>query len=140
MIVVFFYFLKMEEVFIMLQDAEEQYVWAKLAWKFYNILFSYLLILWLLYFYEKDFSLNLWDNMSYNYIWFSWWYAKLYLENYQQNQAGNFFLCAFSICKPSVNLLTADSPTNQKLPMNIFSIDSVQHDPVRKIITNRLLV
>jgi hypothetical protein len=24
--------------------------------------------------------------------------------------------------------------------MNIFSIDSVQHDPVRKIITNRLLV
>jgi len=47
--------LAQEEVFIMLQDAEElQYVWAKnmyqkqLAWiKSCNILFTYLLILWL---------------------------------------------------------------------------------------------
>ena len=51
-----------------------------------------------------------------------------------------FFWCVFSICKPSVNLLTTDSPTNQKLPTNIFLTDNVQHDPVRKIITDGLLV
>jgi len=49
--------------------------------------------------------------------------------------------CAYvQSVKPSVNLLTTDSPTNQKLPTSVFSMNVFVRDLIGKIITDRLLV